>query len=115
MTAVQPNCSGNGRHADFLAFAYAADAERRAVAYAGLRHVEVALLEHLERQQAAGKENGVQRKERNRRRHGAQARDGQSTRSRASPQRGISSCGTPIWSSTRATTKSTRSCGLCGW
>ena len=45
-----------------------AHAERPVVRQAGLGHVDVALLEDLERQQAAGKQHGVQRKQRQRER-----------------------------------------------
>src|SRR6476646_10885590 len=52
------------RRADFLAFADGADAEGRAVAQAGFQHLDIALLEDAKRQPSAGKEHGVQRKER---------------------------------------------------
>ena len=55
---------------------------------------------------ALGEKHGLQREQR-------QARDfGHSAPS--APQRRISACATPSWSSTRATTKSTMSSTLCG-
>src|SRR5690348_11632823 len=81
--------------------------ERRVVLEAGLGHRHVSLLEHLERQQPAGEEHGLERKERQRdglargravhgREHTLlQARSTVGGATRASPHRGPSSCTTP--------------------
>ncbi len=52
---------GHGRRADLAALPDQAHAERPVVAQAGLGHLDVALLEHFQRQQAAGEQDGSQR------------------------------------------------------
>ena len=63
MRAVHPIGWGTRRRADLDAVADQAHAEGRVVADAHLGHVQVALLEDLERQQPAGKQHGAQRKD----------------------------------------------------
>src|SRR3954464_6882031 len=52
------------RRADFLAFADGAKAEGRAVTHAGFQHLDITLLEDAKRPPSAGKEDAVERKER---------------------------------------------------
>jgi hypothetical protein len=54
----------HGGRADFGALADQADAERRVLAQAGFRHVQVALLEEPQRQPPAREEHRLQREER---------------------------------------------------
>ena len=61
MVARQPTASGTAAVADLAPLADQAHAERALVAQAGLGHLDVALLEHLERQHAVREEDGVQR------------------------------------------------------
>ncbi|MPN43936.1 hypothetical protein SDC9_191497 [bioreactor metagenome] len=86
--------------ADFGAGVDQADAEGRVVLEAGGRHVQVALLEDLQGLHAAGKEHGVERKQRNFQRLDAAAAGGadevEPAHQRSSPQRCISVCGTEI-------------------
>ena len=69
-------------------------------------------------ERAAGKEQGVERKQRDfhvyRRRDRLFLGAGKAEPAHHAPQRCISVCGTASWSSTRATTKSTMSATLCG-
>lgn len=106
-----------GGCADFAAAGDQADAEGRAVLEAGGGHVEVALFEYFQRQQAAGKEHGTEWKQRDVEGfdRGAAGRANEVEPAHYSPQRRIRACGTATWSSTRATTKSTISWTLCGW
>jgi len=124
-----------GQAADFLgdcgsthllAFLDQTHAKRPVVTQAILGHVHVALLEYPQRQQSAGKQHGIQRKDgdfqgvdaavavEQQRQFAAQPGVYLGHERSCSPQRGISSWATPRWSRMRATTKSTMSETLCG-
>src|SRR4051794_5732819 len=104
-----------GGVADLVAFTDQAHAERCIVTNAYFGHFQVALLEYPQRQHAARKQHCAQWKDRNLARTQAEpAFSGGSLGGADAPQRSIKVCGTRSWSSTRATTKSTKSSTLAG-
>ena len=74
-------CAGGSLIAlsNLLAMGEKAHAEGLLVLEAGLGHVDVSLLKHLERQHPSGKQDGLQRKQRQRRRAHVDRREGRET------------------------------------